>query len=123
MKKIISLICILSLSSPAWAYSNCNSGTEVSTTSGTYCVSSFTMNWWMAHAWCDGIGGKLATFATACSADTLYTECPILGNANPSLPGTVWTATGSGTSYAYYVTTAGAVGPNFRLLSRRALCE
>ena len=67
-----------------WTKENCtNRGGHIvyGKTSGTFCQSGATMNWWSANVWCQKHGGKLATVFSACLFEAPFTNalCPNLG--------------------------------------------
>ncbi len=96
-------------------------------TSGTYCKSKITMNWWSAHAWCQSIGGEMIDLTEDCTpngGNTSTVQCPNL--ANLGITGGVWTRNVPNNSQAYVVFYAGAVDKVNRINSNwdaRVLCR
>ena len=39
-----------------------------------FCMGSKGMNWWSAFTWCEAIGGKLASFSSACPGTQNYSS-------------------------------------------------
>lgn len=67
MKKILLLASVLAFTSPVFA--ECQDGKEFVgyyDANQTFCVSTATMNWWSAFAWCQAHNMHLATFEEAC---------------------------------------------------------
>jgi len=73
--------CIVSTS--AGATGCANGGGEIITGRDnvtSYCLSTATMNWWSAFAWCDAAGGHLINTNTECNkvTTTNTVDCPNL---------------------------------------------
>ena len=108
MTKKIFILTLIGLISATSAYAKCEGGTEITNTAGTtFCKSNVTMNWWSAAAWCKENGLQLAT---------MYEMCPTWdGNAgsgkcselNGKGSSSVWSATASGSEYAFNVNLSG----------------
>lgn len=120
MNKFLFLTtCVLGISCHGFAQETstetcANGAGEVITgyiTGTKYCISKTRIDWWNAHAWCDGLGMKLfdlntdcQQFGTGCSSNQ---KCMELYDQNPELRKTygdlrVWTANSDATS-AYAV--------------------
>ncbi len=72
-------------------------------TSGSYCQSKTSMNWWSAHAWCESIGGELIDMTKECfkqGSTPSNIQCPNLYQIHW---GTVWTKNVKDESTAYFV--------------------
>ena len=66
MKKYFLMIFIVVMLASS-AYAKCDGGTEVTTSSGTFCKSNVDMpNWWAAAAWCKANDSRLATMYEMC---------------------------------------------------------
>ena len=61
-----------------------------------FCMSNKTMNWWSAFTWCDSIGGKLASFTSACPDTQMATPGPCPNLKGLSNKGTDWIQTSVG---------------------------
>ena len=66
----ILLALLMGFSSPTWACTNGYEFTGYYNNQTTYCVSTVTMNWWSAFAWCQAQGYHLATFEETCPSAT-----------------------------------------------------
>ena len=71
----------------------------------SFCRSIAYLNFWSAFNWCDGIGGKLASFESMCPGSQTYTNerrgtCPNLVGLKDSWH---WTSIGWGTSNSLQV--------------------
>ena len=70
-----------------------------------FCRSGNSMNWWSSFTWCESIGGKLASFESACPGTPFSVResdaesCPNL--INLGLQTWHWTGLGAGNNGAY----------------------
>lgn len=134
MNKILMISCgVLMMSSVAMADETAaetcanGAGTVVigSVTGHKYCKSNKAMNWWNAHAWCDGQNRRLVDKSDcACSditADCANNICSELKKGGGSWS---WIANPSGASRAHLVNlTSGTIASNDRNTSfDPALC-
>ncbi len=118
MKKIL-MICALCFTIATHAYADSCAGGHgeviVGNDGKSYCKSKFSLNWWSANAWCVANGMNLIDTNKHCTC-TGYDNC----NASVSCPNfykvgssSVWTATPSSSSQAYYVNfSSGNISPN-----------
>ena len=95
-----------------------------------FCLNSNTTNWWSAFAWCESIGGRLASFESICPG--VQTNPNNTTGACPNAKGTgnrgAWTKTGWKNTNAFAVNlSSGAVFDGYRDpyngYWQRALCE
>ena len=104
MKKKLLLACLVGLISITSAYAKCDGGTEITASSGTFCKSNVTMNWWSAAAWCKANGRTLATIYEMCptwDGNTSHGDClELKGSADDY---SVWSATALDKIYAVAV--------------------
>ena len=104
MSKKLFILTFIGLISATSAYSKCEGGTEITNTTGTtFCKSNVGMNWWSAAAWCKANGLQLATMYEMCpnwDGNIGSSKCPEL---NGKGSGVVWSATASGSIYAFRV--------------------
>ena len=104
MTKKLFILTLIGLISTTSAYAKCDGGTQVTNTAGTtFCKSNVTMNWWSAAAWCKANSMSLATVYEMCpswNGNTGNGVCPELEGKGS---GSVWSATASGSGYAFGV--------------------
>ena len=115
MTKKLFILTLIGLISATSSYAKCDGGTEVSISSGTFCMSSTDMNWWSAEAWCKANGRKMATMydiAVDWDGNTGSDKAPEI--PVPSHPWSVWTATASGSEAAFYIGNDGSVNTRNR---------
>ena len=115
MTKKLFILTLIGLISATSAYAKCDGGTEITNTAGTtFCKSNVTMNWWSAAAWCKANGLQLATMYEMCptwDGNTGRGKCPELNGTGSVY---AWSATASGSEYAFYVDLSdGYVNPNY----------
>ncbi len=102
MKKLFLTMCLTAmLSTPAIAA--CDGGTEYTVDGDTFCISSIGLNWWSAANWCKANGMRLATMYEACPDWDGTTGSGKCGRIFSSESGYFWTATASGSEYAFSV--------------------
>ena len=135
----MTLVILVSLSTPSFAYTTCVGGSIITRneygsapsgvectattcpvhganeTAKTFCKSDKVMNWWSAFNWCEANARQLASFENMCPGITpTYNSatgaCPALqGTSSTSL--TVWSAVGRGTNMVIAVNlSSGSIG-------------
>ena len=128
MYKKLFILSLIGLISAASAYAKCDGGTEVTNTAGTtFCKSNVTMNWWSAAAWCKENGLHLATMYEMCPSwdgNGGNGKCPEL---NGKGQGEAWSATASGSQYAFDVNLSNGLVTTYstlyRYFGRHAFCR
>ncbi len=111
------------------AYTSCADGVEITANTvaseidgcdeqkcpsppATFCRSNATMNYWSALAWCESIGGELASSADMCPNTNTSGPCYALKGTQSRTYPWWWTATISGTTKALVVVPGtGEIGP------------
>ena len=76
----------------AWTEANCNvdnGGELVTFGNETFCRSRKAINWWSAAAWCERMGGHLATMSEICPNAASLTHSASCGRT----VGDVWSST------------------------------
>ena len=115
MTKKLFILSLIGLISATSAYAKCDGGTEVTNTAGTtFCMSNVIMNWWSAAAWCKANGLQLATMYEMCPSwdgNTGDSKCPELKGKGSAY---AWSATASGSEYAFYVDLSSGKVDNYR---------
>ena len=107
MKKTILAILMAILATSAYAEGKCEGGDpfEGANDGHEYCISTTTMSWWSAFAWCQHQGRHLASLQEVCEGwhgATGDAACGNLVKAGGPNKG-CWTANPSGSNRAYYV--------------------
>ena len=82
MKKYIGLMALglmcaqpaLATTVTAWDADNCDAKGGVRRTVGgtVFCVSTKNTNWWTAYAWCQALGGRMASIQELCSISAVF---------------------------------------------------
>ncbi len=102
MKKILFAICMMLFATPALAVCDDAHG-GVPVAGGKYCRSKFTLNWWSAFMWCEGIGMDMVSMYDVCPDWVGRTTdvCPAIDTTQTGI--VVLTTIPSGTNHAYRV--------------------
>ena len=104
MTKKLFILTLIGLISTTSAYAKCDGGTQVTNTAGTtFCKSNVDMNWWSAAAWCKANGLHLATMYEMCPSWDGNKGSGKCSELNGKGSGVVWSATASGSGYAFHV--------------------
>ena len=107
MKKTILAILMTMMTTTAFAEGKCEGGDPFEGVSDghEYCISTTTMNWWSAFAWCQHQGRHLASLQEACEGWHATTGSTICGNFVTSdfTRKYLWMANPSGSTNAYHV--------------------
>ena len=127
MHKILFTLCIcltVGIFARPVVAGTCEGGSEITAQDNhQFCVSSASMTWWAAFAWCKRQGRELATLQQACDdwyGATGDSACPNLVVGTDKY---VWTANPYGASNAYNVNlSSGNINNNNRNNNNYALC-
>ena len=119
MKKIL-LATVIALFTATPVMAACEGGTE----SNGFCISNIELNWWSASNWCKANGRHLATIYEVCpgwDGNTGSRKCPVIAS---SISRSAWTATASGSDYAFNIYPSnGNVYNTNRYSTGLALCQ
>ena len=117
MKKLLLMSVITLMLGTTSAYAKCEGGVEFQgvINKHIYCISSTTMTWWAAFAWCEFQGRELASLSDACiewnGANASNSMCPnLVGIGNKT--GWVANAFSSSSASSINLSTGSTITPN-----------